>query len=155
MAEPPTLLSLLPQLTSGSPHTHALGFEFLALDGQTVTLKVGYRDDLVGDPESGVLAGGLVTALLDHAGGLSVWASLDRFEPIATLDLRIDYMRAAEPGLDLMAQATCYRRTRSIAFVRGSAYDRDPSDPVAAMQGAFILNSDGERRAGANLSRPA
>ena len=59
-------------------------------------------------------------------------------------------MRAAEPGLDLLARARCYKLTRSVAFVRAWAYDRDHHDPVAAAQSAFILESDGGRKPGAN-----
>lgn len=149
-----TIESLLPQLAAGAAHTHALGFRFEALDGDAVTLRAPYRDELVGDPEAGVLAGGLVTAMLDHVGGLAVWVALGAFRPIATLDLRVDYMRAAEPGLDLLAHARCYRLTHSIGFVRAFAYEVDPDDPVAAAQAAYIINSDGERGPGANVSRP-
>lgn len=142
--------TLLPQLASGPPHTHALGFQFQSVEDKgAVVLKVPYRADLVGDPETGVLAGGLVTALLDHAGGMAVWVALGVFQPIATLDLRVDYMRAAEPGLDLYARARCFRLTRTTAFVRAWAYDRDKSDPVAAAQGAYML--DARRGPGANL----
>jgi len=147
----PPIASLLPQLASGAAHTHALGFAFEALDGDRVRLRVPWREDLVGDPETGVLAGGLVTTLLDHVGGLAVWIALDRFEPIATLDLRVDYMRAAEPRRDLIAEARCYRLTRSIAFVRAWAFEDSPDDPVAAAQSAYMVNSDGGRTAGANL----
>ena len=112
------LTTLLPQLASGAAHTHALGFAYEGLEGDRVRMRAPYRDDLVGDPETGVLAGGLVTTLLDHAGGLAVWAALDTFRPIATLDLRVDYMRAAQPGRDLLAEARCYRLTRNLAFVR-------------------------------------
>jgi uncharacterized protein (TIGR00369 family) len=139
-----TLASLLPQLASGAAHTHALGFAFEGLEGDRVRLRVPWREDLVGDPDTGVLAGGLVTALLDHVGGLAVWIALDRFEPIATLDLRVDYMRAAEPGRDLIAEARCYRLTHSIAFVRAWAFEDRPDDPVAAAQAAYMLSaSDG------------
>ena len=100
---------------------------------------MGYRPDLIGNPDTGVIAGGVVTTLLDHAGGQAVMAALGEPAPIATLDLRIDYMRAAEPGLDIFARAHCYRLTRSIAFVRATAYDRDPEDPVATAQAAFML----------------
>lgn len=140
-----TLVSLLPQLASGAAHTHALGFAFDGLEGDRVRLRVPWREDLVGDPDTGVVAGGLVTALLDHAGGLAVWVALDRFEPIATLDLRVDYMRAAEPGRDLIAEARCYRLTHSIAFVRAWAFEDGPGDPVAAAQAAYMLSSSDGR----------
>lgn len=147
-----SLESILPQLAGGAPHTHALGFAFEAMeDDRAIVIRAPYRPELVGDPESGVLAGGLVTTLLDHAGGMAVWAAMDAFQPIATLDLRVDYMRAAEPGLDLFARARCFKLTRSVAFVRAWAYDRDVADPVAAAQAAYMLNSDGARQAGANL----
>lgn len=143
-----TLLSLLPQLASGAAHTHALGFAYEGLEGDRVRLRVPWREDLVGDPDTGVLAGGLVTALLDHVGGLAVWIALDRFEPIATLDLRVDYMRAAEPRRDLIAEARCYRLTHSIAFVRAWAFEDGPDDPVAAAQAAYMLSaSDGRASA--------
>jgi uncharacterized protein (TIGR00369 family) len=158
MASSP-LVSLLPQLASGAAHTHALGFAFDGLEGDRVRIRVPWREDLVGDPDTGVLAGGLVTALLDHVGGLAVWIALDRFEPIATLDLRVDYMRAAEPGRDLLAEARCYRLTHSIAFVRAWAFEDGPDDPVAAAQAAYMLSaSDGRdpgagRRAGAEAAK--
>lgn len=149
------LIPLLPQLASGAAHTHALGFAFDGLDGDRIRLKVPWREDLVGDPETGVLAGGLVTALLDHVGGLAVWVALDRFESIATLDLRVDYMRAAEPRRGLIAEARCYRLTRSIAFVRAWAFEDEPSNPVAAAQGAYMLASSEGRKPGSNVRETA
>ena len=144
----PALASLLPQLASGAAHTHALGLAFDGLEGDRVRIRAPWREDLVGDPDTGVLSGGLVTALLDHAGGLAVWIALDRFEPIATLDLRVDYMRAAEPGRDLIAEARCYRLTHSIAFVRAWAFEDGPDDPVAAAQATYVLSGRGQAGAG-------
>lgn len=145
------LTTLLPQLASGAAHTHALGFHYEGLEGDRVRLRLPYREDLVGDPETGVLAGGLVTTLLDHVGGLAVWVGLNTYQPIATLDLRVDYMRAAIPGRDLIAEARCYRLTRSIGFVRAWAFEDDPGDPVAAAQSAYVISAEGDHRAGANL----
>ena len=146
-----TLVSLLPQLASGAAHTHALGFVFDRLEGDRVRIRVPWREDLVGDPDTDVLAGGLVTALLDHVGGLAVWIARDRFEPIATLDLRVDYMRAAEAGRDLIAEARCFQMTRSIAFVRAWAFEDSPDNPVAASQAAYVIETSGGRPVGANL----
>lgn len=147
------LRAILPQLVSALPHPVALGFRLDLVDDEGVTLAVPWRADLVGDVETGVLAGGVVSSLLDHACGMAVWTALDTYRPIATLDMRIDYLRAARQGKDVFARATVFHLTRSIAFVRGVAHDGDAKDPVAAVQAAFMINSDGERRAGANLDR--
>ncbi|HEY3814200.1 MAG TPA: PaaI family thioesterase [Caulobacteraceae bacterium] len=148
------LTAILPQLVSGAPHTHALGFSLVSHDDGVAILKAPYREEMIGDPDTGVLAGGFVTTLLDHTSGVAVWLALGRYVSIATLDLRIDYMRAAKPGLDLYARARCYKLTRSIAFVRAWAYDETPDDPVAAAQSTFMIDSDGGRTLGSNL-KPA
>jgi uncharacterized protein (TIGR00369 family) len=119
-----------------------------------VVLRIPYRADLVGEPDTGVLAGGVVTTLLDMACGWATVAALKIPTSIATLDLRIDYMRPAEPGRDILASAHCYKLTRSIAFVRALAYDQSPADPVAAAQAAFMLDSNAGRAPGANLQPP-
>ena len=134
-----------------SPHGRALGLELIAFEPDVI-LKIPYREDLVGEPETGVIAGGVVTTLLDFACGWATALALKEATSIATLDLRIDYMRPAAPGRDLLATAHCYKLTRSVAFVRGVAYDADPSDPVAAAQAAFMLDSNAGREPGANLS---
>jgi acyl-coenzyme A thioesterase PaaI-like protein len=97
----------------------------------------------------------VVTTLLDHACGQAVFAALGEPGTIATLDLRIDYMRAAEPGKALFCRAHCYKLTRSVAFVRASAYDDQVDDPVATAQAAFMLDSSAGRGPGANLRPPA
>ncbi len=130
-----------------SPHAHALGFEVVDVAKDTATLKVPFRDDLIGDPETGVIAGGVVMALLDHVCGHAVMMALDTLTNIATLDLRIDYMRAAKPGQSVTARADCYKKTRSIAFVRASAWDLESGDPVATAQAAFMINSSPEPKA--------
>ena len=134
-----------------SPQSRALGLELVATEPDVV-LKVPYRPDLVGEPDTGVIAGGVVTTLLDLACGWGVALALAEPTSIATLDLRIDYMRPAEPGRDLLATAHCYKLTRSVAFVRAVAYDADPEDPVAAAQAAFMLDSNAGRGPGANLA---
>ena len=128
-------------MNEGSPQAKALGFTTLEIGDAVAILKVPYRPEIVGDPETGVIAGGVVTTLLDHASGQAVHTSMDTWTSIATLDLRIDYMRPAEPGLDVLARAHCYKVTRSVAFVRALAYDETPDDPVAAASAAFMLDS--------------
>jgi uncharacterized protein (TIGR00369 family) len=134
-------------MNAGTPQAVALGIETLGFEEDVVILTVPYREELVGDPDTGVIAGGVVTTLLDHACGQAVYAALGTPTVIATLDLRIDYMRPAEPGKAVFCRAHCYKITRSVAFVRASAYDNSVDDPVATAQAAFMLNSSGGRPA--------
>ncbi|MGB0920574.1 MAG: PaaI family thioesterase [Alphaproteobacteria bacterium] len=123
------------------PFAKELGIELTAIQPGDVSAVVAYRDELVGDPESGIVHGGVVTALLDNLCGVAVQSSLETPLAIATLDLRIDYMKPAKPGLDILARCECYHKTNRIAFVRGVAHTGDPDKPVAHCTGTFMLAS--------------
>jgi uncharacterized protein (TIGR00369 family) len=101
-----------------------------------------YRPVFVGDTETGVLHGGVVTAMLDESCGMAVQLALDGTRSIATLDLRIDYQKPATPGLDIKAHSFCYRVTRSIAFVRAAAYQESEDDPVATATACFMVGAN-------------
>ena len=148
MAKPVISPEVIEQVVLGIPHCHAMGVGFVSVSPGHATLSLPWREDLVGDPESGVLAGGVVTSLIDTVCGMAVWSSLTRFMQIATLDLRIDYLRPATKGALLHASAHCYKVTRSVAFVRSTAFHPDkPDDLVATCVGAFMLDSTASRQA--------
>lgn len=132
-----------------------LGIEIVALSPGRLILKLPYRPEFVGHPETGVLHGGAVTVLLDSCSGLAVTTALRALVPVATLDLRIDYLRPAEPGQAVLAQAHCYKVTRAVAFTRGFAYQQDANDPIAHCAGSFILSSTGEPMPAAASGPPA
>ena len=111
-----------------------------------------YRPVFVGDTETGVLHGGVVTAMLDESCGQAVQLALDGTQAIATLDLRIDYQKPATPGLEIKAHSHCYRVTRSIAFVRATAYQDSEDDPVATATACFMV---GANRTNMLTDRPA
>ncbi len=111
-----------------------------------------YRPVFVGDSDTGVLHGGVVTAMLDESCGMAVQLALDGTRAIATLDLRIDYQKPATPGLDIKAHAVCFRVTRSIAFVRATAYQDSESEPVATATACFMI---GANRTNMLTDRPA
>jgi uncharacterized protein (TIGR00369 family) len=127
------------QFIQAIPHSRDLGMDVLEIGEGWVVMALDYDPRFVGDPETGVLHGGVVTALLDTCSGASVMAHPEAPSGTATLDLRIDYMRAAPPGRRLHARAECYRITRTAAFVRATAYADVPDEPVAMASGAFTV----------------
>jgi len=127
------------ELVAHVPHCVRLGIKVVELAACRATVRLPWSEELIGDPIRRVVFGGVITTLLDQASGIAVQCSLPEFKTIATLDLRIDYLRAAEPGQDLLAMAECYKLTNNVAFVRGSAWDRDAADPFASMLATFML----------------
>jgi uncharacterized protein (TIGR00369 family) len=130
-----------------SPHMRRLGFEIVSLQGGICVARLPYDPQWVGDITSGVLHGGVVTSLLDTAGGASVLSANGAPISLATLDLRIDYLRAARPEQSLFARVECYKKTQHIAFARGIAYEALESEPVASMAATYMLRTQTVRAA--------
>lgn len=123
------------------PHNRELGLvmtDFREERGEA-WMRLPYADRLVGDPTTGVLHGAAITTLMDAACGMAVMLKLGMSEPVATVDLRIDYLKPAAPRRDVIAHTECFKVTRAIAFVRGFAHHEDtPNDPIASVAATFI-----------------
>ena len=119
-------------------HGGRLGIVLHAHGPDWAELALPYHPDLIGDPDSGVLASGPIITLMDMATSFAVWQRRGVFVAHATLDLRVDYLRPARPGRTVIGHGECYRITRAISFVRGQAHDGDPADPLAHVAGTFM-----------------
>lgn len=131
------------------PHAHDCGIRIDALDASGARAHLPYRREWLGDAERGLIHTGIITTLVDTVSGLAALAATGEFEPIATLDLRMDYLRAVRPDHPLHTRAECYRLTRSIAFVRASAWQDREDEPVAVSQSTFMRSSRRRTKAAA------
>jgi uncharacterized protein (TIGR00369 family) len=134
-------LKLVKSFSRNVPHNRALGMKILDMQPSTAMFELPWDEKLVGNPDTGTLHGGAITALLDGCSGAAVFAALTELVPIATLDLRIDYLRPATPHRAVIARATCYKVTRNVAFTRAVAYHDDPDDPIAHSVGTFMVST--------------
>ncbi|MEL6827005.1 MAG: PaaI family thioesterase [Pseudomonadota bacterium] len=127
-------------MMSVAPWANEMGFEVTRIEKGHIWGVQPFREHLIGDLENRVIHGGVITTLLDNLCGMSCGTSLKEFRFVATLDLRIDYMRPAESGRDVLAEAECYHITKSVAFCRAWAYHESRDKVIATAQGAFAIN---------------
>jgi uncharacterized protein (TIGR00369 family) len=127
------------------PHNEALGIRIVDVIDHGAVFELPYDPKLVGNPDTGAVHGGAITAMLDACSGFAVFATLVERVPIATLDLRIDYLKAAAARKSVFGRATCYKMTRNVAFTRAVAYQDDLDDVVAHAVGTFMLSTKSGR----------
>lgn len=155
MTTPDTSIpNLVASFLSGIPYCRASGMSLVSIEKGRASLKLPGSPTWTGDAQRQLIHPGCSSVLADSACGMAVSSSLDTLEPIATLDLRMDYLRPATAGADLICEAHCYRLTRHIAFVRGDVFQSGDAEPVAAVIAAFMRGTASGPR-DPSASRPA
>ncbi len=105
-----------------------LNVSVVAARENELLLMLPYDEKLIGNHETRVIHGGAITTLMDTASGSCIICALDDFELCPTLDLRVDYMRAAAPDKPVYARAYTYRITPNLIFTRCQAFQVKSGD---------------------------
>ena len=151
------LIAMAERFLSALRHCQLLQMRVVDADDQGITLILPWSQAIVGNPQTGAVHGGALTTLMDTTCGMATLCVLPRFEVCPTLDLRIDYMHAAQPHKAIYAHAHCYRVTHDVIFTRASAYQDDATQPICQVVGTFMrLGGDikGGLDVGKHLSEP-
>ncbi|AOY87989.1 thioesterase [Marinobacter salinus] len=114
-----------------------LGLSVAEATKGSLTLCLPYSSRIIGNPDTGVIHGGAITTLMDTTSGSVILCALDEFELCPTLDLRVDYMRPAEPHKPVYARAETYKITRNIIFTRCEAFHKG-GETIANCVGTFM-----------------
>ncbi|MCA9711394.1 MAG: thioesterase family protein [Myxococcales bacterium] len=127
----------------GIPFNRFLGIRLHALVRGRCVLMLPWRDELVGDVSRPAVHGGVISTLIDTAGGCACFGMLDRPQDrLSTVDLRVDYLRPG-PADDYYCEGTVVRMGNRVAVARMSLYcgglpaAGEPDDPVATGQGVY------------------
>lgn len=119
-------------------HGRKLQLTVEAASQQQLTMRLPYQQQIIGNPDDGVVHGGSLTTLMDTACGTLVFAAMPDYELCPTLDLRVDYMKAAAAGQDLIAQASIIRTTSTVVFAQCEVVQEQDGDIIARCTANFM-----------------
>ena len=119
------------------PFNRFLGMRVVDIGEGSASLEVPFRAELVGNPLTRALHGGVISGLLDACGGIALWSSIEPEDMVATVDLRVDYLRPGRPET-LVGRGTVVRLGNRVGVVELRAFHPGSEDaPVAAGMGVY------------------
>ncbi|MEC9346609.1 MAG: PaaI family thioesterase [Pseudomonadota bacterium] len=135
---PAVSLAGMQDLENRIPQIKALGIIVESIDGPFAVSRLPYAEHLIGDPETGILHGGAITTQIDNLCAVAMHSCIGHYVPCATIDLRVEYLKPATPGRDVIARAECRKVTRQVAFISAVAWTEE-DDPIAFASCTYML----------------
>jgi len=118
------------------PFNRLLGIHAESVGHGRAVLVMAVRPEHVGDTRRPALHGGVVSALIDTAGGAAAWSALGPGESVSTVDLMVDYLEPARVAGPLRAEAELIRKGNRVCHVRA----RVTQDGVLVAEGRAVFN---------------
>src|ERR1700761_2354616 len=116
-----------------APFHEWLGLKVIAVAEGEIELSASWREEWVVNPDKRYTHGGVLAALVDLAADWALVSKTGRGVP--TIDLRVDYHRAAFPG-DLRVKGKVIRFGAQVSTAEAHVYDAD-GKLVASGRGAY------------------
>jgi uncharacterized protein (TIGR00369 family) len=130
----------LKQLFESVPFMAFLGMRFEILEDGLSLIRIPFRPELIGNPELPALHGGVISALLDTAGGAATWTRIGEHDRVSTVDLRVDYLRPGRPE-DILGRARVIRAGNRVAVTELRAFQPgSPEEPIAIGTGVYNIH---------------
>lgn len=127
------------------PHSRDVGMRVVAVEADQVRMRLAPQPWLLADDDAEEICTSVLYSLADSAAGLAVFAAAGELTPIATLDLRMDYLRPAASDRALLALAHCLHLTDDVAFVHCDVLSEGQEQPLATGKATFMRNTRGKR----------
>lgn len=133
---PLTPADLMAIMENEVPFNRYLGIRGESVEKGKGVLLLPVRPEFVGDPRRPALHGGIVSALIDTAGGLAAWSALGDGETVSTVDLTVDYLEPGRLAGPLRAAAELLRKGNRVCHVRV----RVTQDETVVAEGRGVYN---------------
>ena len=124
------------------PYAQTVGLESF-MDEQGLITVLRFRESNIGNYLIRAVHGGVVGALLEHAGIVHLLAETEAAVVPKIVNLSVDYLRPCLAA-DTFARGTVIKQGRRVANVRVVAWQDTPDKPVAAAHAHFLLGERAE-----------
>jgi uncharacterized protein (TIGR00369 family) len=118
------------------PFNKLLGIQGESVEAGRAVLVLPVRHDHLGDVRRPALHGGVISALIDTAGGVAAWSALATGESVSTVDLMVDFLEPARVAGPLRAEAELVRKGNRVCHVRV----RVTQDDLVVAEGRGVYN---------------
>jgi uncharacterized protein (TIGR00369 family) len=122
------------ELITRAPFHKWLGLQVLSLEDDAIEIQATWREDWVVNPERRYTHGGVLAALVDLGADWALARKLGRAQP--TIDMRVDYHRAAMPG-DLVVKGRIVRLGKQFSTCEATVYDSQ-GQVIASGRGTYL-----------------
>jgi uncharacterized protein (TIGR00369 family) len=109
---------ILKAMAEQVPFNRLLGIQGESASAGACVLVLPVRPEFVGDFRRPALHGGVVSSLIDAAGGVAAWSTLGPEESVSTVDLTVDFLEPAGLAAPLRAAAQLVRKGNRVCHVR-------------------------------------
>ena len=141
-AAPALDFATLAAMVKDCPFHQWLGVELISLDETGIAIRMPWRAEFVSDPDRGYAHGGVLASLIDLAADYAVAARIGRGAP--TVDMRVDYHRAAMPG-PLIARAAVVKLGGTLTTAEARVFDKR-DELVASGRALFFTRAPSEKK---------
>ena len=141
-AAPALDFATLAAMVKDCPFHQWLGVELISLDETGIAIRTPWRAEFVSDPDRGYAHGGVLASLIDLAADYAVAARIGRGAP--TVDMRVDYHRAAMPG-PLIARAAVVKLGGTLTTAEARVFD-ERDELVASGRALFFTRAPSEKK---------
>src|SRR5262245_33483277 len=100
------------------PFNQFLGMKIAELRDGYARLELPFRPEFIGDARRPALHGGVISSLIDTAGGAAAWSALESGFTVSTVDLMVDFLEPARVAGQLRAEAEVIRKGNRVCHVR-------------------------------------
>lgn len=124
----------LQERMSANPFNSWMGLSIVSLTEEELTCSIKWREEMISNPKARYTHGGILGAIIDTVADFMIAAKVGM--PVPTVDLRVDYHRAAAPG-DLKCVGRIVRLGGTNSVAEAYIFDGD-GNLIASGRGTYF-----------------